>query len=610
MKRRFFAQMILILVLLTGILPGELEARVLAESSILTDVQSNAIAMLNHIAVLTQDINASKNSRLHMEEAYSTLINNTAPNAVDARTLSQMEALLDVMENYRMVAVKRERLQYIYEQNQARGIRAAIPNPLGMLGTIQSFRPSKIAASLAYMAVDSITSYVSYTEETDLQYLKDGWALDDEEASVLHESRKGAFAYMITMVSEYGLPGDFTLSESNVEEFVKWKNNENIVGRIQFLESNQATYRCYGGYWLLLAQSYYDNGEYSKCLDAMDAYERLNIHVFRKDYEMSKVLPAVISAAEEVCDSAEYEALAKRYVQFILDNTDNDDWALRYYAAQVYVDLSAQTNNSVYLENAYSIILDNVNYLVDEQRNLNAAYLAPVQKMTIPEKATKSEKKQIESANKALEKTRETELPPVCEPLLLNCDLLFALADELNISEDEQQKIDNILHLDGSPIYLTETLDDKYWYNRDSNMNLTDIEVEFGGTAIILPVVCCTKDTQISVSVQELEADASVVLTDWKVDSVERVEESNISSYCVVYTSEEAHNHKWKPGATIHIDIQPKDGTDIQPYHFEFKAEGTKNEWYDYLKIWEGHKNNWYDYAKVWENSVEFKRVK
>lgn len=216
MTRRSVLSVILALIICIGIFPVAS-----AENAALTDEQANAIAMLSYITVLTQDINASKNSRLYMEEAYSSLINNTYPNAVDSRTLSQLTGLLDTMEGYRMVAVKRDRLQYIYEQNQAQAIRAAVPNPLGMISAIRSYRPSKIAASLAYMAIDSITSYTSYTSEMDIQYLKDGWALDDEEASVLHESRKGTFAYMINIVGEYDLPGDLTLTENSVEEFVK-----------------------------------------------------------------------------------------------------------------------------------------------------------------------------------------------------------------------------------------------------------------------------------------------------------------------------------------------------------------------------------------------------
>lgn len=605
MTRRSFLSVILTLIICISILPTAS-----AKNATLTDAQANAIAMLNYITVLTQDINASKNSRLYMEEAYSSLINNTYPNAVDSRTLSQLTRLLDTMESYRMVAVKRDRLEYIYEQNQAQAIRAAIPNPLGMISAVQSYRPSKIAAALAYMAIDSITSYTTYTSETELQFLKDGWALDDEEASVLHESRKSTFAYIINIVGEYDLPGDLTLTENSVEEFVKWKNNDNVVSRIQFLESNQTAYQSYGGYWLLLAQSYYDNGNFSKCLDAIHVYEGMNTRIFRKDYELAKVLPSVISAAEEVYSGAEYADAAVRYVQMLLGNTDHNDWALRYYAAQVYGDLFAQTNNDFYLKNAYDIALDNVNYLVSEQQRLNAAYLAPVQKTAVPKDATKSEKKQIESANKTLEETRKTELPPVYEPLRLNCDLLFSLADILKVSESEQQKIDGILHPNGTPIFLTETLDGQYWFLHDLKLDIANTDIEFGGTAIILPATCCTSNTQITVSVQEANAEEPAVLTDWKVASVNRETEGELSTYHAVYTSEQAHHHDWQPGSAIQVDIQPKADANLPIYHFEFITEGTKKEWYDYLKVWEGHKNNWYDYAKVWENSVVFKLVK
>lgn len=277
-----------------------------AEEVELSDEQRNAIAMLNYITVLTQDINASKNSRLYMEEAYSLLINNTYPNAVDSRTQSQLTSLLDIMESYRMIDVKRERLQYIYEQNQAQAIRAAMPNPLALMSAMQAFRPEKLAAAIVYMAVDSISSYTAYTKETDLQYLKDGWALDDDEAEVLHSSRKGTFSYMISMVRDNDLPGDLTLTENAVEELIEWKNNDNTVGRIRFLESNQNTYQSYGGYWLILAESYYANGNYAKSLDALASYEGLEARIFRRDYELAKILPLMISAAEKIYSIHKY----------------------------------------------------------------------------------------------------------------------------------------------------------------------------------------------------------------------------------------------------------------------------------------------------------------
>ena len=603
-----------------------------ATEDALSDTQVNAIAMLNYITVLTQEINASKNSRLFMEDAYSSLINNTNPNSVDSRTLSQLTGLLDTMENYRMVSVKRDRLQYIYEQNQAEAIRAAVPDPLDVLNSVMAtaledipevekaaaagnyvgamVAISNVAAAVVYMAVDSYTSYTAYQEQNEFQYLIDGWALDDEEAEVLHNTRKGLFSYMIKMVGEYDLPGDLTLTENSVEEFVRWKNDENNSGRIQFLESNRDTYKAYGGYWLVLAESYYDNGDYQKCLDAFKAYEDMDTGIFRKDDEYASILPLAVAAADKVMDTAAYETTATKYAQAILDNSDHSDWALRYFAAQTYIDLYGKTQNAAYLEQAYAVTLDNVNYLTGEQRDLNDAYLSPVQETKAEKNATKDEKKQIESFNKMLKEERKTALPPVYEPLRLNCDLLAALADEMDLSAEELERIDRILHVNGTSIFLTKPLNDLYAFGDMPQVTTAEApEIEYDGTVLILPAECITQDVVITVTVQEADADEPLVIDDWKIDTVHRGSDEDITTHQAAFTSEKARNHEWKPDARITVEIVPMRDVDMEAFRYEFVTHGTKNEWYDYLKPWEGHKNNWYDYAKVWENSVEFEQV-
>lgn len=141
------------------------EQELVAVASDITDgldeTQRNSISMLDHLAVLTQEINASQNSRMYLEEVYSMLINNTFPNAVDSRTLSQLTGILDTLEKYRMIAVKRERLDYVYEQNRAQAIRSVVPSPLGLLGAFKSFNLSKLAVAVSHMPVDSYTSYTS-----------------------------------------------------------------------------------------------------------------------------------------------------------------------------------------------------------------------------------------------------------------------------------------------------------------------------------------------------------------------------------------------------------------------------------------------------------------
>ena len=346
--------------------------------------------MLNHLAVLTQEINASQNSRMYMEEAYSMLINNTFPNAVDSRTLSQLTGILDTLEKYRMIAVKRERLDYVYEQNRAQAIRSAVPSPLGLMSAVQSFSLSKLAASVVYMAVDSYASYASHTAQADMQYLQDGWTLDDEAAAALHESRKSTFSYMVRIVGDYGLPGDLTLSENAVDEFVKWENNDNVTQRIQFLESNVDTYQALGTYWIVLAESYYENGDYGKCIGALASYEALGTRIFRKDYEFARVLPLAVISAGHTLSGNDYVEAVERYLTLILNNTDYDDWVSHYFAAQTYIDLYARTGDSSHLKKAYELAVNNVNCLVNEQRGLNADYLAPVVEAEEPKGATLS----------------------------------------------------------------------------------------------------------------------------------------------------------------------------------------------------------------------------
>lgn len=580
------------------------------ESAALSDEQRNAIAMLNYITVLTQEINASKNSRLYMEEAYSGLINNTYPNAVDSRTLSQLNQLLDMMEKSRMVSVKRERLQYIYEQNQAQAIRAAIPNPLGLISSVNSFRPSKMISSIVYMAVDSVTSYNVYTEQNDLKYLQDGWALDEEEAENLHISRKGTFSYMIKMVGDYDLPGDLILTENAVEEYVKWKNNENVVSRIHFLESNNSTYKNYGGYWLTLAESYYNNKDYKKCLEAINSYELLGTRIFRRDYTLAKVLPLAIAAADEVCDLEEYAAIAARFSQMIIDNTDHDDWALRYFAAQTLVDIFGKTHDTNYLTEAYNIALDNVNYLIDEQRALNAAYLAPVQEIAVPKNASENEKSQINNYNTMLKEARKTEFPPIHEPLHLNCDLLFALASEMKLSESEQLKIDGILHPHGQAIFLNAPLDALYWCIPMVESPINTDAVEYGGTIIKIPVSLVTKESEISVSIRDTKAVNTDHFRDWKLLSIVRSSDEKISDIVAIYASDSVKGHPWLSEADIGLYIKPSPESKTQTIECTYKSVGTKNEWYDWLKVWEGQNNEWYDYLKVWDNKVKFERVK
>lgn len=541
----------------------------------LTPTQRNSINMLNYLTVLTQQINDSKGSRLFLEQAYSSLINNTFPNAVDTRTQAQMTSILDTLENYRMIDVKRERLEYIYQQNCAQAYRQAIPSPMSILNVVQSGNLLKAAVSVIYMAVDSKASYDSYKEQTDLQYLQDGWELDDAEAAELHNSRKQAFTYMLSMVRDNELPGDYALNEESVQNFVSWTNNPNVTRRIAFLESSKETYQAFGTYWITLAKSYYEAEDYAKCLEAITEYEKISSRIFRKDYDYAEILPMAIVAARETYSKDEYINIADTYTKAILNNTDISDWSLRYFVAQIDIDLFAQTQNEEYLQAAYQIAYDNVNFLVDGQRELNETFIADVVQKEVPDGATKREKEEVKQYNKMLKEERKTELPPISEALYLNCDLLFALADKLGISNADKQKIDKILHENGESIFLVKPLDEKFWFAAGvTAIDEKDMEITFSGAKIVLPAMYISDDATIRVTITS--NGKKTVFDDWTIKEVDRPKNSEYIEFMATFTSEKADKYDYSAGDTIKIEITPVKADKDETYVFSFKTVAVK----------------------------------
>ena len=549
----------------------------------LTDEQQKSISMLNYLAVLTQEINESKNSRLYLENAYTSLIGNTHPNAVDYRTQKQLTELLDTLEAYRMVAVKRDRLEYLYEQNQARAIKSAIPNPLGLLSATHSINPMQLVTSVVYMAVDSTASYSAAKEEAEQEYLQSGWALDDEESEVLHTSRKQAFEYMLDIVREYSLPGDLALSEDTVKKYVTWKNHDNNVQKIQFFEENRNTYQGYGDYWLSLASAYFQEGDYLKCIESVKTYQEMNARIFRLDHDFAKVLPLAVASAEEIQEGDEYLSDIESWLQQIIGNTSEEDWALRYFAAQAYVNLYEKTKDSGYLMKAYDIALSNVNYLVDIQRNKNAEYLSAVKEEAVPKGKTPSEKekaKEIKEYNKMLKEERKTALPPTYEPFLLNCDLLFSLAknEDLAISKEEMEKINEILHPDGDQIFLTDVLDAAYWINMKdgeaiygSDLAHQEFQVDFDGDELVIPAFLVSEDAEIIVSISGKDEP----VTDWTIEKVDRSGEGDVAAFVATYKSKSAGKIKFTKDDKVHVEIRPKQGIQLKKYQFDFEVIDT-----------------------------------
>ncbi len=114
----------------------------------------------------------------------------------------------------------------------------------------------------------------------------------------------------------------------------------------------------------------------------------------------------------------------------------------------------------------------------------------------------------------------------------------------------------------------------------------------------------------IEVTVTEKDGSGSTVLTDWRLDRVERKTEEDITAFGAILSSNAGKSHVWGAESEIIIKINTDPEHETGEYTFEYTTESVKREWYDWLKVWEGHKNEWYDYLKFWDDSMSFVRVR
>lgn len=551
----------------------------------LTEQQRNSFSMLYYLAITAEEIRVSKDNQLNLDSIYTSLLNDINPSAIDETTQEHLKNLRDIIASYRNIAVKRERLQYIYNQDKASTIRSAVPNPLAILSMTNSFNWKKLAISTVYTVVDSYSKYKSANETVDREFLLSGWELDDEEAEAVRKNRERAFDYMVDIVQEYKLDGKLTLNEKAIENFVEICAIDSLQQKIRRLESEEKTYRLLGNYWLELADCYFENAEYEKCLKCAEMYAALSTGIYRKDFNYVKILPKVIVAAQETYSGDAYVSNVNKYADAIIENTETSDWSIRYFAAQVYLDLYNKANNQEYLKKAYNIAYDNVAVLVDEQKELNATYLANVKEVVVEEpdyrfmteaekkeaeKEYKEEKKKAKNYNKSLIEARKTECPVVYEPLILNCDLLFALADKLKISDTEKTEIEAVLQTENNGIFIVEPINNRYSFSERKTSN----KIEMKKDKVIIPVSLLSNKAKVIITITD--NGKTTTYDDCVIENVER-KENKINTMSATITSDKMEDYTWSAKSKVTISINNGDEKDT--VSVDFKVTEYSSNW-------------------------------
>jgi len=319
---------------------------------------------------------------------------------------------------------------------------------------------------------------------------------------------------MIDIVRIHSL-GGVTLNEESIDNFVSFRLDENIHRKRHALESNRNLYADYGPYWLELANTYYQLGMYNECIQAIREYEVIQIPIFRKDYDYAKMLPFVIISASYVfTNPTEYSSEVEQYLRKLIDNTNESQWSLRYFAAQMYIHLASISNRSRNLTSAYNLLLNNVRFLSHEQERLLNQYISQIDER-IPQGISRERRRQQEKMINELKRQRRTELPPLHEGLVTNYQVLFVLMQELQTSAPARNEINAII----DNAFISPTLRNHYIGEhhelrspRISRVNVLDAVASLPGRvtgtqswsafSLELPAVYLTNNSVINVNIR------------------------------------------------------------------------------------------------------------
>ena len=546
------------------------------DNNSLSHQQINSIVMLNYLSVLTENIMLSPNNRLILENSYSTLYNNIFPNSVDKETQTQITNLMRTINSLEMNDTKRNRIQYLYDQGQAQAMRSAIPSPMAILNVVQSDNPLKAIISVASLSLNSYAGYQSAVSAAEFQFLQSNWEIEDNEKRYLDNARIDAFNYLMDIVRDNELPGELSLNANVIDAFLEKKNSDNVYRNLQFLETNQETYKAYYGYWLFLADMYYKTGNYEKCLEAFQSYEQMNVRIFQRNHDLAEVLPSIICSAQEVLSGDELIAFEEKCGKILMDNASvyvkkkgkiesKNDWVLKYFAIQTYIDLYDKTQDESYLQTSYTWTWTVIDELIDIQREKNIEYINDLV-LKNEKEGTKEEKSEAKEYNSILKDNRKVELPPVYEPLLMNCQLLFAIADELGLSSAEKEKVDKILHPDGEKLFLSDSIDSSFWMNKKSTYDY-GVSIDKKLTSIDL---CISANALGSSSIIEVIYNG-IHYNDWEIKEVDRNKSKEVSQFKAIFQSESFNKAKFGNDDTIEVLIKPCEGEEAIVIKFKVK---------------------------------------
>ena len=397
--------------------------------------------LLNEFTYYTTVIVETEN-RLYLDDIYDRLMNQYEPKEIDETINERLIELLSGIENIKILDLKKEQLQMVFDLQKSNVIASAIPNPINMIGTIAlSTNPRRsitqnIISGLAAAVGTGASSYTMYKSasadlliETNEKY----WDLEYEAMRNVNNLNHSSLSAQNMYGSSNDIPGEYILNEENTKRFINIISDENIARAINNLESAEKTYQHFPLYWLERADLYFKNGDFQSCIDTVLYYEN-NFNysqIYRRNERYGQVLVDAIASAINLYYSDEYSYCLDLVIPWLSraeESTAPDDWFQMYYISICYL-MFADASNQEFYNKAYDLIQKCGRYLSGIQDSFISSYTSELKAKTDEEKEfmLPAQLNEYEKEYKKQKEDRKKQLPITDGGLIESLRMLYSM---------------------------------------------------------------------------------------------------------------------------------------------------------------------------------------
>ena len=285
-------------------------------------------------------------------------------------TTPYINSFNDTINNNKLINQKRERLQYMYEQNRSMTIASLVPNALHMVNIALNARdPLKAIIAVGGAALSSYTNYTTTKQQAELQLIQEQWELDDQQKKIFENVQKDLRTYLSNICLKYGFENEDLASPQTLQSFVEECSNYNFseifkiddensrknLARNYYFAINTVQFKnelyMFPEYWAEIVKATYLLDNYPETLKAISNFEKCYVETMYHDDLYATIMEIkAYCILEKIRSLEEDPAILETVVDSILKMSPELDWTKQYFCVELYKELYQITKDKSLLE--------------------------------------------------------------------------------------------------------------------------------------------------------------------------------------------------------------------------------------------------------------------